>query len=506
MSNTKNIVQMLNINKQFPGVKAVDDVSFSIERGKVHALCGENGAGKSTLMQILSGIYTPDSGEILVRGTPTSISRPMDAMNLGISMIHQELALIPEMTVSDNIFMGRELCLPYTSIVDSLRQRSETKKLLDSISLAISPDSKIKSLSIAEMQMVEIVRAISFNAEVLIMDEPTSAITEREVAKLFEIILMSKKRGIAIVYITHKMDEIFQIADTVSVMRDGKHIATQDSSAVTRDGLISMMVGREITAFFPKEQVDIGAVTLKVRNLSKQGKFRNISFDAHSGEILGIAGLMGAGRTEVAEAIMGLNPPDSGEIYINEVKVRIRTPHDSIAAGIAFVPEDRKLKGLNLIASVGHNITITNLNSFCFANIVNRRRERQAIDNQIKALSIKTPHRDRTVNSLSGGNQQKVVLAKSLVGTPEVFVFDEPTRGIDVGAKTEIYRIMTELAKAGKTIIMISSEMPEIIGMSDSVLVFCEGTITNKYLRSEFDQEKILADAMAHRPGARNRE
>lgn len=479
-------------------------MNLTIEPGKVHALVGENGAGKSTLMKILAGVYQPDRGHIKVKGETVAIRKPADSLRFGISMIHQELNLIPAMTVSENIFIGREPCFRFGRILDRRKQRSMTRDVLNEIRIDLSPDARVLSLSVAEMQMVEIAKAISYKSDVIIMDEPSSAITDREVMRLFELIRASTAKGVAVVYITHKMNEVFKISDTVTVLRDGKHISTKPTRELDNDALIAMMVGREIDTYFPKEKIQKGGVNFKVNNLSKKGKFERVSFEARRGEILGIAGLVGAGRTEVAEAIIGLNRADEGEIFLNGKSVNIRTPLDAISHGIAFVPEDRKLKGLNLKASVGHNMTIANLRRFSkFGQIIMRGIERKAVDNLIRILNIKTSNKNQNVNSLSGGNQQKVVLAKSLAGTPDVFIFDEPTRGIDVGAKTEIYKLMNSLAKQAKTIIMISSEMPEIMGMSDRVIVLYNGRVSGQFQREEFNQEAILACAMGHKNGKR---
>ena len=494
-----SLVEMAQICKDFPGVRALDEVSLKIERGKVHALVGENGAGKSTLMKILAGVYLPDRGYIKVRGRKVEIRKPIDSLRAGISMIHQEFNLIPALTVSENIFFGREACLRFFPFLDKQKQRSMTKDVLDEIGIDLSPDARISNLRVAEMQMVEIAKAISCKSDVIIMDEPSSAITDREVTRLFDLIQSSQAKGIAIVYITHKINEVFRISDTVTILRDGKHICTRTTPELSQDELIAMMVGREIGTYFPREHVQKGEVNFKVMNLSKKQKFDKVSFEARRGEILGIAGLMGAGRTEIAEAIIGLDPADSGEIFVNGKRANIRRPFDAIRRGIAFVPEDRKLKGLNLKASVGHNMTIANLRRYCrFGQVIMLAPEKRAIEELIRLLGIKTRGKNQNVNSLSGGNQQKVVLAKSLTGSPDVFIFDEPTRGIDVGAKREIYRLMKSLAIQAKTIIMISSEMPEIIGMSDRVIVLHDGRISGEFRKEEFDQEAILACAMGH--------
>jgi inositol transport system ATP-binding protein len=497
------IVQMRHIYKSFPGVNALKDVSFDVKRGEVHALVGENGAGKSTLMKILAGVYTPDSGEIIVKGSPVEIKKPHDALHLGISMIHQELNPVPEMTVAQNIFLGREPCSKIVPVVKAKKQSSMTKLLLEDLGVDISPDIRMSKLSTAETQMVEIVKAISYNADVIIMDEPSSAITDKEIDRLFAIIRRSKSKNVGVVYISHKMDEVFEISDVVSVLRDGEFIGTLSNlpgEELNHDRVIAMMVGRELKDFFPKEHAEIRDVTFEVKNLTKEGKFKNVTFNARRGEILGVAGLMGAGRTELVEAIMGINPVDSGEIFINGKRCHITKPSDSINRNLAFVPEDRKLKGLNLKSSVNDNISIINLSNFCrLCVIINRKTERKMVDSQIMNLRIKTPSRNTIVNSLSGGNQQKVVLAKSLIGTPEILILDEPTRGIDVGSKAEIHKLMCTLAKAGKTIIMVSSELPEILGMSDRVVVLHEGEVTGYFDRDEFDQETIMAHAMGHK-------
>ena len=496
----KCVVQMKNISKTFPGVRALRDVSFDVRRGEVHALVGENGAGKSTLMKILGGIYTPDEGQILVRGDAVEIKKPHDALRLGIAMIHQELNPVPEMTVAQNIFLGREPSMKVIPVVKAKKQSRMTKELLDDLGVDVSPDTKLSKLSVAETQMVEIVKAISYNSDVIIMDEPSSAITDTEIDRLFQIIRRSAKKNVGIVYISHKMDEIFEIADVTTILRDGSLIGTLSKEELNHERLITMMVGRELNDFFPKEYAEIGEVTFEVKNLTKEGKFNNVNFTARRGEILGVAGLMGAGRTEVAEAIMGIEPADSGEIIIQGKSCHVKSPSDSIGRNLAFVPEDRKLKGLNLKSSVNDNISIINLSTYCRLNmVINRRAESKAVDGQIKNLRIKTPSRTTIVNSLSGGNQQKVVLAKSLIGTPEILILDEPTRGIDVGAKAEIHRLMCTLAKQGKTVIMISSEMPEILGMSDRVVVLHEGEVTGYFNRDEFDQETIMAHAMGHK-------
>ena len=497
--DTKYVLQMRNISKVFPGVTALNDVSLNIEKGKVHALIGENGAGKSTLMKILSGIYNSDKGEIILRGKKVNINGPKDALKNGISMIHQELNPIPEMTVAENIFVGYEPCYKFLGIVNKKVLKKRTNELFNEIGVELNPNAKLSSLNVAEIQIVEIVKALSYNSEIIIMDEPTSAITGKEVEKLFEIMRKLSSKGKTIIYISHKLDEIFKIGDYVTALRDGNYIDTKSISELNKQLLISLMVGRDIKNIFPKENIKFGDVLFEVRGLSKKGKFNNINFKVHSGEILGIAGLMGAGRTELVEAIFGADKADSGEIIIKGKKATINNPRDAITNGIALVSEDRKTYGLNLKSSVKDNITIANLDKYCLLKqIINMRKERKIVDQQIKTLDIKTPSRNKIVNTLSGGNQQKVVIAKWLLCNPDILILDEPTRGIDIGTKAEIHKIMTLLAKEGKAIIMISSEMPEILGMSDRVIVLNEGEITGEFRRKELNQEKIMACATGH--------
>ena len=501
-SEADYILQMKDITKTFPGVKALDNVSFNLKKGSVHALMGENGAGKSTLMKVLTGIYKADAGEIILKGARVNINDPKEALHLGISIIHQELNPIPDMTVAENIFVGREPTYKFLNILNRKELRSMTLRLFEEIGIKIDPGAKLASLSVAEKQVVEIVKAISYNADIIIMDEPTSAISDREVEKLFEIIRKLVSKGKAIIYISHKMDEIFQISDYITVMRDGAYIDTKPTSELNKQKLISLMVGRELSSVFPKRNAKISDIAMEVKKLNIKGICKDITFKVRRGEILGVAGLMGAGRTEVMEAIFGARKIDSGEIIINGERVTINSPKDAINKGIALVTEDRKLLGLNLKSSVKNNITLANLSAYCMLKqLIRINEEKKVADAQIDALSIKTPDRNQIVNSLSGGNQQKVVIAKWLLCNPDILILDEPTRGIDVGAKAEIYKIMNSLAEAGKAIIMISSEMPEILGMSDRVIALHEGRITGEFDKSEMDQEKIMFCATGHEKG-----
>lgn len=491
------ILEMENITKEFPGVKALDNIRLKVGKGSIHGLMGENGAGKSTLMKILFGIYPSFSGKITFKGTELKLSSPKDALAHGISMIHQELSPIPYMTVAENIFLGREPVYAKTGWVHQKKVIEETETLFDTLNIHIDPTVKMKDLSIANMQMVEIAKAISYRADLIIMDEPTSAITEKEVEHLFDMIHSLKQRGVSIIYISHKMDEIFRICDEITVLRDGQYIDTKPTHELTPNSLIQMMVGREIKQVFHKEQAEIKDVVLSVRNLSRQGKFHNISLEVRRGEILGVAGLMGAGRTEVMESIFGIHPPTSGEIYLHGKKVSIRSPADAIHHKIGLLTEDRKLTGAFLPLSVKDNMIISGLDKWLNFGYVNSRLVKKKCDQQVKQLNIRTPHLNQLIMHLSGGNQQKVLLARWLLTDPDLLILDEPTRGVDVGAKAEIHKLMSKLAQAGKAIIMISSEMPEILGMSDRIIVMHEGEQKGELSREEADQEKILEVAYA---------
>jgi inositol transport system ATP-binding protein len=497
--NQEYILQMKNISKSFPGVIALNNVSMSLKKGEVHALIGENGAGKSTFVKIISGIDRPDKGSILLDGREINFKNPKDAIEHGISMIHQELNLIPEMTIADNLLLGREICYKISGIVNSREANKKTKLLLEQLELDLDPRAKISTLSIAEMQMVEILKAISYNADIIIMDEPTSAITVQEVEKFFNVINHLKKQGKSIIYISHKIEEIFKIADRVTVLRDGHCIDTKLVTQVNLQVLISMMVGRDLKDMFVKQETKIGSVLIEVKNFSKKGVFQDINFKVHRGEILGVAGLMGAGRTEVMEAIFGGTSKSQGEIILAQKKVNFSKPLDAIKHKIALVTEDRKLSGLNLKASIKDNISIVNLKEYVFARLfINLKKEQKAVSKQISALRIKTPNLNTNVGELSGGNQQKVVLAKWLLNVPDVLILDEPTRGIDVGAKAEIYKIITELANQGKAIILVSSEMTELISMSNRLIVFSNGRITGEFMKDKFVQEDIIWHAMGY--------
>jgi inositol transport system ATP-binding protein len=493
------LLRMEGISKTFPGVRALDDVHLEVRAGTVHALMGENGAGKSTLMKVLIGMYQPDAGTITIGGEPVQIADTAAAFKLGISMIHQELSPVPELQVHENIYLGREP-LNRFGLVDKRRMVADTKALFEKWHIAINPRAVMKHLSVAETQMVEIAKAISYDSRLVIMDEPTSAITEREVEHLHRMIRSLRESGVAIIYITHKMDEVFRISDYVTVFRDGRHVATQPASALDRQKLITLMVGRELTHMFPKEQVEVGEVVMSVRGLTRMGTVNDISihdigFDLRRGEILGLAGLMGAGRTEVLEAIFGVTPIDAGEITIKGKRVQIREPADAIRHGLGLLTEDRKLTGIMGVLSVSDNMTVASLDRYSPGGWLQKRRMNAAAQRQREALAIKTPTLTQLIKLLSGGNQQKVLVSRWLLTTPDILMIDEPTRGIDVGAKAEIHRLMSTLATEGKAILMVSSELPEILGMSDRVLVMHEGRLTGEFSRAEVTQEKIMTAA-----------
>lgn len=486
------MLEMIKISKEFPGVRALNNVDFRVRKGTIHALMGENGAGKSTLMKILIGLYKADSGEIKFNGELVKFQSIQDALNAGISMIHQELSPVPYMTVAENIFLGREPRHKNSFWVNDREMERKTVELLKQLEISIDPREKMLNLSTAYMQMVEIAKAISYDSKLIIMDEPTSAITEKEVEHLFRIIKWLKSKGVAIIYISHKMDEIFKIADEITVLRDGELVDTVLSSQTSREKLIEMMVGRELKHLFPKEEAQIGDVILEIKNFSRGKKFKNVNIKVRKGEILGVAGLMGAGRTEVMESLFGIVPPDTGEVYINGKKVNIRSPQDAVKHKIGFLTEDRKFSGLYLPLSVKDNMSIVNINNYIKTGLINHKALEDDCNKLVEMLNIKTPGLDQIVNNLSGGNQQKVLIARWLLINADILILDEPTRGIDVGAKAEIHRLMSNLAKQGKAIIMISSELPEILGMSDRIVVMHEGRLTGELSRAEASQENIM--------------
>ncbi|QZY55627.1 sugar ABC transporter ATP-binding protein [Crassaminicella profunda] len=485
------ILELENITKEFPGVLALDNVQLRVRKGSVHSLMGENGAGKSTLMKAIIGIHQPTKGTIKWKGQPVKIQGTNHALDLGISMIHQELSPIPYMTVSENIFLGREPVNKF-GIVDQKKMDQDTEELLKGLGIDIDPRTQMVNLSIANTQMVEIAKAISYNSDLIIMDEPTSAITEKEVDNLFKIINKLKSEGVAIIYISHKMDEIFKISDDITIFRDGKYIATEPAENLDNDKLVQLMVGRELKQVFHKEEAEIGDVILEVKNLTREGYFKDVSFEVRRGEILGIAGLMGSGRTEVMESVFGVTHKDAGEIFINGKKVEINIPEDAIKHKMALLTEDRKLTGLYLMLSVQDNMIVANIDAYKKGMFLDFKKIDEACIEGIEKLSVKTPSKEQLIGNLSGGNQQKVLIARWLLTQPDILILDEPTRGIDVGAKAEIHKLMSKLAGEGKAVIMISSELPEVLGMSDRIMVMHEGRKTGELMRGDATQENIM--------------
>lgn len=491
-----SLLEMKGIQKSFYGNQVLRDVDFTLEAGTVHALMGENGAGKSTLMNILDGIHKRDGGTIRIDGQEVEINSPSEAQEKGIAMIHQELTTIPEMSVAENIYLGREPVK--RGFIDYKKMYQDTSELLKMLNIELNPRIKMGKLRVADQQLVEIAKAVSQNARIVVMDEPTSSITDREVENLFGIIRDLKLRGTGIIYISHKMDEVYTITDEITVLRDGESINTWKTAEVTNDMVIKAMVGRELKEQFPKIEVPIGEKLLELKNLTIQGQFENISFDVHAGEILGLVGLVGAGRTETMQALFGITKPESGEILLKGKPVTFSKPADAIAAKIAYVTEDRKGEGLVLPMSIAHNITLPSLRELSSKIFIRKGEEKDAVQKEMTGLKVKAASVKLPVKMLSGGNQQKVVLAKWMLKEPDIIIFDEPTRGIDVGAKAEIYKLMGEFVSQGKAIIMISSEMPEAMGMSDRIIVLSNHQMGGELRREEFSQKAIMAMAMSH--------
>ena len=489
------VLEMRGIHKRFPGVTALDNVDFTLYPGRVHALMGENGAGKSTLMRVLAGLYEPDEGQITLDGRKVKIETPRQAIEMGIAMIHQELNPVLEMTVAENLFLGREF-IGRSRLIDFKTMRREAKRLLEQIGVDLDPARPMRELSVSQTQMVEIAKAVSYKANIIIMDEPTSAITTKEVDRLFEIIRRLRSENKCVIYITHKMDEVFAISDEITVFRDGRYIGTYPTSEMTEMSLIRLMVARELNEMFPEKSHEAGETLLEVKNLTRHGVFENVSFEVKAGEILGLAGLVGAGRTEVVESIFGVVPPDSGQVLIDGELLSKKGPMASIAKRIGLVTEDRKLSGLVLPMSVHDNIVLPSLKTFSNAfGLLSLKKASGAPSSYIESLRIKTYSARQLVRDLSGGNQQKVILAKWLATKPRVMIFDEPTRGIDVGAKSEIYKLIVDMAAEGVAIILISSEMKEILGMCDRILVMRQGSAVAMVDRAEATQELLLSYA-----------
>jgi len=495
------LLQMKRIGKTFPGVRALEGVDLDVLPGEVHALIGENGAGKTTLIRVLGGIHQPDGGEIVLRGKPVHIPTPRRARELGIAIIHQELNQIGPLSVAENLFMGDEP-RRWGWFVDWEALRGRARALLAGLGVDVDPRARVDQLGVAQRQTVEIARALSLNAEILVMDEPTAALTLEEVERLFGVIAGLRARGVAVIYVSHRLEEIFRIADRITVLRDGHYVGTYPTGEIDLDRLIQLMVGRKLTEKFPRAPAPQGPPRLEVRGLSAAAVFEGVSFAVHAGEILGIAGLIGSGKIEVANAIFGMIPLDRGVVFVEGKRARITSPADAIALRIGLVPEDRKTLGLILGMSVRDNITLASVGRLSACGFIRQKAERALVEQAMRRLDIRARGRDQMVRDLSGGNQQKVVVAKWLEAGARILLLCEPTRGIDVGAKIEMYRLMAELARGGAAVVMISSELPEVLGMSDRILVMHEGRITAEFTHADATQEKIMASASGRSGGA----
>lgn len=499
------ILAVKDIQKRFPGVHALRGVNLEVLPGEVHALLGENGAGKSTLIKTIAGVHSPDSGEFYFDGKPVHLNNPREAQNLGIATIYQELSLYPELTVAENIFMGHapKRKFGFFSLLDWQAMEERARRLLAELEITdMDVRRPVGTLNVGNRQRVEIAKALSLNAKLLIMDEPTAALTEADVANLFAIVRLLRERGVGIIYITHKLVEVFELADRVTVFRDGQYIGTKAVKETNEQELISMMVGRTIENLFPKQDAQIKDVVLEVRDLVREPNTRKVSFQVRAGEIVGLAGLVGSGRSETAQVIFGITPATAGEILVNGKPLKIQHPSQAVAAGIAYVPEDRGLQGLVREMSIRENVSMAVLKRITQASFIKENEEKKLADDAIKQFSIRAYSSEQLANKLSGGNQQKVVVGKWLASEPRILIMDEPTRGVDVGAKSEIHRIMSQLAvEYGLAILMISSELPEILGMSDRILVMREGQIVAEFSRAEANQEKIAAAMMSSQGG-----
>ena len=496
MMKSNILLRLHKITKKFPGVIAVNNVDFELKEGEVHGIIGENGAGKSTLIKIITGVYQPDSGEIFLNNSSVKFHNPVVAREHGIAAIYQEPVIFPDLNVTENLFMGHYKVGSKFRKVSWKYMHEEAKRILESLGVDIDPRSSVKGLSVGKLQIIEIAKALTINTRILIMDEPTSALTYHETEELFDIVRTLRKRGTTFIFISHRLDDIYKIADRVTILRDGRYITTKKVIEVKKDELIQLMVGREVSNLFPKLDVKIGEEILKVENLECLGKFRDISFTLHAGEILGFAGLVGAGRTEVAEALFGIDPPDEGKIWVNNREVSITSPVEAMSLGIAYLPEDRQSHGLLLTMSILKNITLPSLKRHAQTGWIDGKAERKTAEEYSGMLDVKARDVFQSVSQLSGGNQQKVVLAKWLAIEPKILILDEPTKGIDVGSKAYIHSFMSELASQGVGIIMVSSELPEIIGMSDNIVVMHEGRITKYIPRSEANEESVLKAAI----------
>jgi rhamnose transport system ATP-binding protein len=495
MTSRAPVIRMEHIHKSFGGVHALNDVQMAVYAGEVHALLGENGAGKSTLIKTMTGVYQPDSGEIYLHGEPVRFSGPRETQQQGIGAIYQEPSLFPDLDIAENIMAGRQPTR--AGRVNWRAMYKEAREYLEQLGVNLDPRTRARNLSVAQQQTVEIARALSLNAQLLIMDEPTSSLTLNEVEELFRIIRQLREAGTAIIFISHRLEELFAVADRVTILRDGHYVGTHDIAGVSTEDLIQMMVGRQVDELFPKQEAPPGNLLLEVSNLTAPGRFEDISFELRAGEILGLAGLIGAGRTDVARALFGIQPVQSGSIKVDGRAVTIGNPHQAMSLGIGFVPEDRQHHGLVLPMSIGVNITLPIMPRFATAGWLREREAKQVATAAARRLEVKSAGIDQKAKELSGGNQQKVVLAKWLETNPRILILDEPTRGIDVGTKAAVHQLMSDLANEGVAILMISSELPEILGMSDRILVMREGHITGEFTRAEATQEKIMAAATA---------
>lgn len=485
------LLEMKNIRKTFPGVIALDNIDFQLKSGEVHGMLGENGAGKSTLINVLGGSHRPDKGEILIHGKEISISGVTDAEKNGIAIIHQELVLVPYMTIAENVFLGREIKNKF-NMVDKKAMENATESILETVGLTIPSSTPVRKLSVAQQQMVEIAKALSLNADILVMDEPTSSLTETEVYHLFKIIRKLRNKNVGIVYISHKMKELFEITDRITVIRDGSYIDTVNTVETDMDNLVHMMVGRELTNYYTRTKHSVGEVLLELKDIDRKGVLQGIIFYAKAGEIVGLAGLVGSGRSELFKSVLGIDPMENGTILIQGKKVGNLTPRKAQEKGLVLIPENRKREGLVLIQSISFNLTITVLDKFIKGIFLNKKKKREIVNKHISNLNIKTPNANQKVGNLSGGNQQKVVIGKWLAVEPKILILDEPTRGVDVGAKAEIYKIIDDLAGKGIAIIIISSEMPELINMCDRMVVMSQGRIAGELEAKEFSQESIM--------------
>lgn len=486
------MIEMTGISKAFSGNQVLKDVSFSLEKGEIHALMGENGAGKSTMMKVLTGIYKRDAGTIIVKGEEVNFTSPKEAEKAGIAVIHQELNILPHLSIAENLFLGKEETVGKTSILRTKSMNTKTKKILGELGLDVNPSSPASELSVGKQQIVEIAKALSAEAEVIVMDEPTAALTDREIDTLFKTIRNLQKKGVSFIYISHRMEEIFSLCDRITVLRDGEFAGVKYIKDTSFEEIVQLMVGRELGERFPERHAEIGEVKLAVKGLSRKGCFENISFELRKGEVLSIAGLMGAGRTEVAQTLFGYRKADAGDVELDGKKVKINSPRTAKNLGIGYVTEDRKSEGLLVDFTVEENISLTNFHEISKYGLISQKKESALYQSMKERLGIRTSGPHQTAKSLSGGNQQKVVIAKWIGIEPELLILDEPTRGVDVGAKKEIYSIINQLAERGVAILMISSELPEVLGMADRVLIMHEGKLAGELSKEEMTQEKIM--------------